>query len=994
MYDGDGNCLPDLETISLLKKNIKDDTACFIAFGLYNNTIVKKLDLSFNNITDHGAVAISDCLKCNNTLKELNLSHNHISFNRMIDLSGYASLYYVNLSGNYASPWRVYCDIIKHCCANKLVLFGDNGMKEYAYNITDSLGRNLTLESLTICKIGSTAIQLLESILVDEITLKEINLSWGINAAGTKIIKRELKHASQNRNGVYMYVNILYDDYHDKLSRTIYLARKNIGDDAVHVITFGLHNKTTVEKLDLSYNHITINGMNKLSELDISLGYVDLHGNYSSSWGVYCVVIRHCCVSKLTLYGDEGMQHYVKDITVSLQRTSSLQSLTLCKIGKIGVELIESILVNNTTLKELNLSWGRNTNGTKLMKRQLKLALHNNDGMYVNILYDGYHECLSKTISLANAKINDDAVYMIAFGLCNNATVETLNMSNNKNVTVKGMTKLSNIVMPQVLNYVDLSESKFSPWGVYSAVIRHCCVSKLTLCGDEGMFEYVKEIADSLQVNSTLYSLTLCKIGRNGLESVKADLHKNTTLMELNMSWMYKGTKTINRKIICDEFNRARSVSESYDEEVMNINILYDGDHECSSEVINMSNSDINDDAVYLILYGLCNHATVYRLDFSDNYITDDGLVEISKYLEHNHVLKELNLSQNYINFVGMSHLLKCIKSGLSLVYVDLIGNRLSPWGVYCTIIRHCHFNSLTLCGDDEMMDYVNEITDSLETNTTLQSLTLCKIGRIGLQSIKYVLCENTTLKEVNLSWMSKGIEFIQRTGTVDINILYDGDHECSSEVIIMSKKGINDDAAYLISFGLCDNTTIQTFDLSYNNITDDGVVAISDCFRCNCSLHVLILSSNRISWKGAKMISEIIQVNKAIWKLDISRNKIQDNGAIVISECLKSNNTLQELNLSGNRITSTGARKIAEAIRVNRVLYKLDVSQNAICDDGIIYFGDSLKYNNALLELNLSDNKINVEGSKNIAEAIQKNTGYRNLTFHITTYLIMKWSF
>ena len=69
-----------------------------------------------------------------------------------------------------------------------------------------------------------------------------------------------------------------------------------------------------------------------------------------------------------------------------------------------------------------------------------------------------------------------------------------------------------------------------------------------------------------------------------GLESVKAVLHKNTTLIELNMSWMYKGTKAINRKIMCDEFNRARSVSEGYDEEVININILYDGDHECSSE--------------------------------------------------------------------------------------------------------------------------------------------------------------------------------------------------------------------------------------------------------------------------------------------------------------------------------------------------------------------------------------------------------------------------
>ena len=75
------------------------------------------------------------------------------------------------------------------------------------------------------------------------------------------------------------------------------------------------------------------------------------------------------------------------------------------------------------------------------------------------------------------------------------------------------------------------------------------------------------------------------------------------------------------------------------------------------------------------------------RLDFSDNYITDDGVVEICKYLEHNHVLKELNLSQNCINFVGMSHLSKCIKSGLSLVYVDLYWKSLIPMGC----ILHYH---------------------------------------------------------------------------------------------------------------------------------------------------------------------------------------------------------------------------------------------------------------------------------------------------------------
>ena len=48
-----------------------------------------------------------------------------------------------------------------------------------------------------------------------------------------------------------------------------------------------------------------------------------------------------------------------------------------------------------------------------------------------------------------------------------------------------------------------------------------------------------------------------------------------------------------------------------------------------------------------------------------------------------------------------------------------------SPWGVYCAIIRYCSVNSLTLCGDHGIEDYVNEIKEGLQMNTRLISLTL-----------------------------------------------------------------------------------------------------------------------------------------------------------------------------------------------------------------------------------------------------------------------------
>ena len=162
-------------------------------------------------------------------------------------------------------------------------------------------------------------------------------------------------HSSNRLN-----VNILYDNYHSYLSQAINLAEKNIDDDAAYVIAFGLCNNTTVENLNLAHNNINFNGMNELSECVrhvLPLEYVDLSENKSSPWHVYCAIIRCCCGNKLTLYGDEGMKEYAVEITDALRHNSTLESLTLCKIGRIGMGLIENILNNNTTLKEVNLSW-------------------------------------------------------------------------------------------------------------------------------------------------------------------------------------------------------------------------------------------------------------------------------------------------------------------------------------------------------------------------------------------------------------------------------------------------------------------------------------------------------------------------------------------------------------------------------------------------------------------------------------------------------------
>ena len=114
-----------------------------------------------------------------------------------------------------------------------------------------------------------------------------------------------------------------------------------------------------------------------------------------------------------------------------------------------------------------------------------------------------------------------------------------------------------------------------------------------------------------------------------------------------------------------------------------------------------------------------------------------------------------LDLHDCMLTDVEMNEIQQCICASdkLSrLEHVDLSCNESSPWGVYCAIIRHCSVNSLTLCGDDGIEQYVNELKEALQMNTTLISLKLCSINNNGVVNIAKAIQMNTTLHTLDIS--------------------------------------------------------------------------------------------------------------------------------------------------------------------------------------------------------------------------------------------------
>jgi len=897
---------------------------------------VRLQSLTLCSIGQSGVNSLKEILASNITLNEVNLSwkkHSnqglkdkrnillHVNYiprtvNRVVDVNV--------LGGDYCGPVPQKIDFSSKDAVD------DDMVALLAFGLYN----NTTVHTLDIShsEISDDGAIMISKCLENNNTLNNLNLSRNmITAVGAVHIGKAIEI-----NSSLKIVDISYN---------------KISDGGALAFSKCLEKNNTLKELDLSLNRITKSGMEHLLESVHSkstavLEYFDLSGNYSSPWGVYCGVIGKCCADSLTVCGDYDMQKYIAKLADSLEANAALTSLTLCSIGRTGIESTKELLLRNTTLNEVNLSWEKmrneetKRNPNSLIFRKLQVNYGNNRVVDIRVLYNSKFSC--NTVDLRNTSaLAKNALALIKFGLCDQAVFKKnvvsqsrisdrvltfIDALGNSNIA----TQLNNTAQNRfvMLQYVDLMicNTNISPWGVYSVIIKHCCVNSLTLCGEYGMEKYLKEITDSLNTNPILESLTLCRIGRNGVESLSQILTHSMNLNEVNLSW---------EKLSIVQIKSKRNIliqSTHSSTKVVSINVLrkcYD-DIEILPGIIDFSNENVNDDAMAVIAFGLCNNITVQRVDVSQTKISDNGAISIGNSLKKNSVIKELDMSLNKISSIGMNHMRESFKdaSAITLEYVDLSENiDSSPWRVYSVIIKNCCVRTITLIGDAGMDKCVSEIAESLESNTKLESMTLCYIGSVGIRSIETMsmLVNNMTLKVLNLSWMKINNEGTKNKRNIllhtrhqfssidykvshaqtrnfrvlDVNILYDACCQPTPHKIDLHRESVSDDVVSVIAFGLYQNTTVQSLDVSHNELSSAGAIAISKCLKCNSTLQ----------------------------HLNISHNSIQDNGAIAISDCLKYNSTLQSLNMShNNKINSVTAQKVSEAIASNSTLLTLEI--------------------------------------------------------------------
>ena len=741
-------------------------------------------------------------------------------------------------------------------------------------------------------------------------------------------------------------------------------------------------------------------GMNILEQYIIdskgttsTLEYVDLMGNNSSPWNVYCAVIKQCSVSNLTLCGDDGMEEFAVNMDNCLSVNTALQSLTLCEIGTTGLNTIKPFLINSKLLHldELNLSWKNisskatdNSNVLLQTKFPVSNEMIDSRAVTVNILWDGTNNSTPDSLNLSG-QCEGDGVAFIAFGLCNNRKIRTLDISNNNSDL--GVQQIARALHEnQTLQTLNISSNNIQADGAKAmakALHENQTLQTLNISSNNIQVDGAKAMAEALHENQTLKTLNISSnnIQVYGAKVMAKALLENKALQYLDIS---NNNILDNGVIAISECIKKNSKLQEL--VISGNNIGSKGAKQIAETIkinttlrnLDISNIKISNNGVKFISDCLKHNCTLRELDLSENEITNEGVIELSEAISMNMTLLKLNISKNWITIDGILNFLETINNGKCVIQsLNITHNNVTKSGLI-KIEQSIKKLSFPL----EFIASWNEIKD--ENAAVLKSTIKCLSYNSHNDSIE---CSDIKEDEWSLHNISN-VEYraaflcdcLKEDSTlqslkISENKIFADESEHIANVVMMTK-------------AIQINTTIQKLDMSNNSISDDGVVAICDSLKINVSLQELNLALNNITNEGTKKIAEAIQVTKTLRKLNLNDNQISDDGAAAISDSLKVNKSLQELNIQGRGgrcvvITNKGAKYVSKAIQVNTALQKLDLSYNKISDDGAAAISDSLKTNVSLQELNLAINDITTEGAKKIAEAIQVTKTLQKLNLY-----------
>ncbi|XP_078664044.1 uncharacterized protein LOC144907112 [Branchiostoma floridae x Branchiostoma belcheri] len=1046
--------LPNLEEIDLSHNNISDEAMPGLAEGLGSCQNLKHVHLTDNKISNKGALMLLLQDQCKSM--QIETAGNNISDDLVSLLSSRMDATQIRKLDLSSHHWRDYSSIPLTTISlllqflpqlpnlQELTLCVSCQGEEEAEHTNQlywvrHLLKSLKLRNWSLDNIKRLSTQMTVQLpLLEEIDLSRNNIGDEETTSLTKCLS-----LCENLKKVNISYNKLSDrgDFLPPLPNLeeIDLSDNAISDEAVPALAQGLGSCQKLKKVNLSGNTLSDRGdflppLPNLEEIDLSHNAISdeavpgLAEGLASCQNLRTFHITHNHISNkgalLLLHGHykrlkiESVGNRISDDLVSLlaNRKEASQAIKIDLTSHSGqydaplplnaVKSLLQFLPQLPNLQELALCVScqgeeeaehiNQLYGVRHLLKKLKLVNWSSDNMVRLSTQMFRHLSLLEEIDISDA-ISDEAVPGLADGLSLCENLKIVHLANNE-ISNKG------VLVWLLLGQYKQLQLKFRE-NVSDDLVSLLCnrkdasqVTKLDLTSGQDSRRDVTPLRTSdvylllqfLPQLPNLQELALCV-------SCQGEEEAELTDQLYGVQPPLKTLKLRAREWSLDKMRRLLKLI------LKQFPLL---------EEIDLSSSDISDEAVPSLAEGLGSCQKLRKINISHNKLSDSG-----DFLPPLPNLEEIDLSHNDISDEAVPDLAKCLASCENLVTVHLRNNKISDKGVLlwllmgqykqlqlefganvsgnlvsvlCNRKDAIQVTKLDLTSGDNPWSKVTPLRTSdvhlllqfLPQLPNLQELALCVScqGEEEAELINQLYGVRHLLKKLELKYCSLANMIKLSTQMFQ--------HLLLLEEIDLSYNAISHEAVPGLAKGLgsCQNLkkvnlrhnklsgigdflpplpNLEEIDLSHNVISDDAVPGVAEGLASYQKLKKVDLSYNKLSNRG-----DFLPPIPNMEEIDLSNNAISDEAVPGLAEGFGSCPKLKKVDLSCNYFSDVG--KLMKALINLPILTHVHMYHNSIRDESLPAIAEWLKVSTAVERVDLDGNRFSAEGVRDFVRTMK----------------------
>ena len=855
-----------LEKVYLCNSNLKSSVIILLEV-LATISTLKVLDLQSNKLTAEVGNSLASVITNNKQLEVLFLDNNNI---------GMGAMNIVKALKNINS-------------LKNLGLNNNNLPKEISHEIAGVIKSNCYLELLTLSSnnLQSSAIEILQHLTTIS-TLKVLNMDN--NLMGEKA------------GGALASVIL-----HNTRLQKLYLYNNNLGEGILEVAQ-ALQHIISLESIDLGNNNVP-----KQASCELALT-IKSNKHLERLW----LQDNNLCSSALI-------------ILQALSNISTLKDLNINnnQIGEGGGEVLASVIMNNTGLRELYISNNNIQNSAMKISEALQciVNIESLDISFNNLTERVCDKLVGLNNSLTKLQLHNklqSSLIIILKALCSTTNLRMLELFGNV-ITEEAGNVLSSVISRNInLQRLGLN-LLIAPLKVTEALQNLSALQVLLFDNCNISEEAESKIASVITNNKSLTSLSLenTNLSQNVIQSIM-------TLS--NLTSLYLGDSLLSDEM-CDDLSLAISRNKS------------------------LNNLDLKDNKLQIGLIKIakaCNKlSNIQVLQLAHNCIIPSKVVELTSIITQNTSLERVLLGGITLNAAECFHcninevLLKynCVVSFNDHTYLEVI---------YLEMLRKQIGNDKK-CFDNNPI-YLNAKNFSF-TQKLHHYFKGNKITQKDSQEAKEKLAQVDTKKMISSLYILEKVK-----------------------VIDLENNNIGEDASFELATALHSNNVLEQLWLRGNKLNTAGALYILNSLEYLTILQVLDMSYNNIGSQSADGIAAVIDNNPLINQLWLDGNDLHSTGTITIFNALKKIKTLSILSLCNNGITDDAADELSAVITQNVLLEDLLLSNNQLHSTGIKVIAESLSKLIKLRKLDLFNNNIGKEGASSLAIVIHNSPTLQDL--------------